>query len=30
VRWLNPADVEYGRGALSYEPFDIWDDEDDR
>jgi hypothetical protein len=30
VRWLNPADVEYGRGAISYEPFDIFDDEDDK
>jgi hypothetical protein len=29
VRWLNPADVAMGHGAISYEPYDIWDDEDE-
>lgn len=29
VRWLNPADVEFGRGAITFEPFDVWDDEDE-
>jgi hypothetical protein len=28
ARWLNPSDVEFGRGAITFEPFDIWDDED--
>ena len=29
TRWLNPADVEFGRGAsfVSFQPFDIWDEE---
>jgi hypothetical protein len=29
VRWLNPMDVEFGRGSIVFEPFDVWDDEDD-
>jgi hypothetical protein len=29
VRWLNPADVEFGRGAIEFQPFDVWDDEDE-
>lgn len=30
TRWLNPSDVEFGRGAITFEPFDVWDDEDDQ
>lgn len=29
TRWLNPADVEFGRGAIEFTPFDVWDDEDE-
>ena len=29
TRWLNPADVEFGRGAITFEPFDVWGDDDD-
>lgn len=29
LRWLNPADVEFGRGAITFEPFDVWDDDED-
>jgi hypothetical protein len=29
LRWLNPEDVEFGRGAIEFEPFDIWGDDDD-
>lgn len=29
VRWLNPMDAEFGRGSIVFEPFDVWDDEDD-
>jgi len=28
TRWLNPADVEFGRGAINFEPFDIWGDDE--
>lgn len=30
LRYINPADVEFGRGAqvVDFEPFDVWDDED--
>lgn len=28
VRWLNPADAEFGRGSIVFEPFD-WDEEDE-
>jgi hypothetical protein len=28
VRWLNPADVEFGRGTITFEPFDVWGDDD--
>ena len=29
LRWLNPADIEFGRGAqvVDFEPFDVWDEE---
>lgn len=32
LRWLNPQDVEFGRGAITFQPFDIWgeDEEDDQ
>ena len=29
LRWLNPQDVEFGRGAIDFTPFDIWGDEDE-
>lgn len=29
VRYLNPADVEFGRGAIQFTPFDVWGDEDE-
>lgn len=29
LRWLNPADVEFGRGAIEFTPFDVWGDEDE-
>lgn len=29
VRYLNPMDAEFGRGSIVFEPFDVWDDEDD-
>lgn len=29
VRWLNPSDPEFGRGAIEFEPFDVWDEADD-
>ena len=29
TRWLNPADIEFGRGAFFSEPFDIFNDEDE-
>jgi hypothetical protein len=29
TRWLNPADVEFGRGAITFEPFDVWGDDDE-
>ena len=29
TRWLNPQDVEFGRGAITFEPFDVWDEEDE-
>lgn len=28
VRWLNPSDVEFGRGTIEFEPFDVWDEDD--
>jgi len=28
VRWLNPSDVEFGRGAIEFEPFDVWDEDE--
>jgi hypothetical protein len=28
TRWLNPEDFEFGRGATTVEPFDLWDEED--
>lgn len=28
-RWLNPADIEFGRGSFFSDPFDIFDDEDE-
>jgi hypothetical protein len=28
VRWVNPADIEFGRGSESFEPFDVFDEED--
>lgn len=27
IRWLNPADAEFGRGSIVFEPYD-WDEED--
>lgn len=30
LRWLNPSDVEFGRGAITFEPFDVWADEEDQ
>ncbi len=31
LRWLNPQDIEFGRGAqvVDFEPFDVWDEEDE-
>ena len=31
MRFLNPADIEFGRGAqlVDFEPFDVWDEEDE-
>ena len=29
TRWLNPADVEFGRGAITFEPFDVWGEDDE-
>jgi len=29
VRYLNPSDVEFGRGAIEFTPFDVWGDEDE-
>jgi hypothetical protein len=29
LRWLNPEDVEFGRGAIEFEPFDIWGEDDE-
>ena len=29
VRWLNPADAEFGRGSIVFEPFDVWDEDED-
>jgi hypothetical protein len=29
MRYLNPADVEFGRGSWRDDRFDIWADEDD-
>lgn len=29
TRWLNPADVEFGRGAIEFTPFDVWDEDED-
>ncbi|MEN6306040.1 MAG: hypothetical protein ABFD96_25165 [Armatimonadia bacterium] len=28
ARWINPADVEFGRGAIEFTPFDVWGDDD--
>ena len=29
LRWLNPHDIEFGRGAqlVDFEPFDVWDED---
>jgi hypothetical protein len=30
IRWLNPEDIEFGRGSWTTDPFDVFaDDEDD-
>ena len=29
LRWLNPSDVEFGRGAIEFTPFDVWGDDED-
>jgi hypothetical protein len=29
TRWLNPADIEFGRGSFTTSPFDIFGDEDE-
>jgi len=29
VRWLNPSDPEFGRGSITFEPFDVWDEDED-
>ena len=31
LRWLNPQDIEFGRGAqvVDFEPFDVWGEEDE-
>lgn len=28
LRWLNPSDVEFGRGTIDFQPFDVWDEEE--
>ena len=30
MRYLNPSDVEFGRGSITFEPFDIWDDDEEQ
>ena len=27
TRWLNPADIEFGRGTFDVQPFDIFDED---
>ena len=29
VRWLNPQDAEFGRGSIVFQPFDVWDEDED-
>ena len=31
LRYLNPQDIEFGRGSqvVDFEPFDVWDEEDE-
>jgi hypothetical protein len=29
MRYLNPADVEFGRGSWRDDRFDVWTDEDE-
>lgn len=29
VRWLNPQDAEFGRGSITFKPFDVWDDDEE-
>lgn len=29
TRYLNPQDVEFGRGAIDFQPFDVWEDDED-
>lgn len=29
LRAINPHDVEFGRGAIEFTPFDVWDDDEE-